>query len=353
MTRIFKCGLVLVLWAVSAFGLAALGSTQDTNPASQGRGSATTVPVTAGQKLTVEGVILEQQAEGLLVRSPGGGVYRVKFADGFQIKEKKSNLFRGAKVYARKDLIPGLHVEAKGVGDGSGSLAAKEIRFRHDDLKAAQTTDTRVVPVENELKETQKRLGETEQNAQRLSGQIQEVSALSAAARENAKTAQASADSAMMAANDAKALADTAKAGVRAANDRIASLDDYEVKSTATVHFKAGSAVISKEDQAELDKIAELAKNEKGFLIEVAGFASADGDEEYNRRLSRSRADAVIQFLAENHSIPLRRFIVPMGYGEKHPVADNQTREGRKENRRVEVRILASKGLAAAEGAVQ
>lgn len=346
MTKIAKCSPVLMLLTVFALGVAAVGSAQSLT-------SAATVPVTAGQKLTVEGVILQQQGEGMIVRSPGGGVYNVKFAEGLQIKERKSNLFRGAKNYTKSDLIAGLHVEVKGVGDSSGALAAREIRFRQDDLKAAQTTDTRVVPVENELKQTQKRLGETEQNAQRLSGQIQEVSALSAAARENAKTAQASADNAMMAANDAKTLADTAKAGVRAANDRITSLDDYEVKNTVTVHFKVGSAVISKEDQAELDKLAELAKNERGYMIEVAGFASADGDEEYNRRLSRSRADAVIQFLAENHSIPLRRFIVPMGYGEKHPVGDNQTREGRRENRRVEVRILVSKGLVASESSMQ
>jgi OOP family OmpA-OmpF porin len=130
-------------------------------------------------------------------------------------------------------------------------------------------------------------------------------------------------------------------------------LDDYNVKTTAIVHFKAGSATLSKEDQAELGKLAEQAKSERGFLIEVAGFASADGDAEYNRRLSRQRADAVIQFLAENFSIPLRRFVVPMGYGESQPVGDNTTREGRVENRRVEVRILESKGLAPARDAAQ
>jgi OOP family OmpA-OmpF porin len=84
-------------------------------------------------------------------------------------------------------------------------------------------------------------------------------------------------------------------------------------------------------------------------LIEVTGFASSDGDEAFNRRLSQKRADTVIQYLAENYSIPMRRFVVPMGYGEKNPVADNTTSVGRKENRRVEVRILSSKGIAYGE----
>ena len=108
-----------------------------------------------------------------------------------------------------------------------------------------------------------------------------------------------------------------------------------------------GSAVLSPEDKSELEKLATQAREEKGFLIEVAGFASADGDEAFNRRLSQRRADAVIQYMAENYSIPLRRFVTPMGYGESQPVSDNKTRTGRKENRRVEVRILVNKGLTA------
>jgi outer membrane protein OmpA-like peptidoglycan-associated protein len=128
-------------------------------------------------------------------------------------------------------------------------------------------------------------------------------------------------------------------------NERISALDDFEVKNSATVKFRVGSAVLSKEGQATLDSIAEEAKNEKGFVLEVTGFASADGNEAYNRRLSQRRADAVIQYLAENHEIPLRRLITPFGYGEKMPVADNSTREGRQQNRRVEVRILVNKGL--------
>jgi outer membrane protein OmpA-like peptidoglycan-associated protein len=152
-------------------------------------------------------------------------------------------------------------------------------------------------------------------------------------------------------ATDARARADKARAGVQAANERITSLDDYAIKNTATVHFKVGSAVLSKEDKGELEKLAGQAKEERGFLIEVAGFASADGNESYNRRLSQKRADAVIQHMAETYSIPLRRFVTPMGYGETQPVADNSTRSGRVENRRVEVRILVSKGLTSPEGA--
>ena len=57
------------------------------------------------------------------------------------------------------------------------------------------------------------------------------------------------------------------------------------------------------------------------------------------------RADAVVRYLAENHNVPLRRIVTPFGYGEKMPVADNKTRDGREQNRRVEVKVLVNKGL--------
>src|SRR4030095_13548839 len=94
-----------------------------------------------------------------------------------------------------------------------------------------------------------------------------------------------------------------------------------------------------------LDEIATQAKAEKGFVIEVRGFASADGAENSNRTLSQRRAEVVMRYLAENHDIPLRRIILPFGYGEAMPIADNTSRDGRKQNRRAEVSILVSKGL--------
>jgi len=122
-------------------------------------------------------------------------------------------------------------------------------------------------------------------------------------------------------------------------------LDDFDVKNSMTVTFKVGSAALSKEAKEELDKLAEEAKTDKGYVIEITGYASADGPEDYNRRLSQMRADAVVRYLAENHNVPLRRIVTPFGYGEKMPVADNKTRDGREQNRRVEVKVLMNKGL--------
>jgi|WetSurSiteA1Bulk_404760.scaffolds.fasta_scaffold01185_6 outer membrane protein OmpA-like peptidoglycan-associated protein len=320
------------------------GYAQDTNATKGDQIQADTLKVPAGQIMHIEGVIVAQENDNLTLRGSGGGLYKVVLT-GAELKEKKNNPFRGAKTYSRNDLVQGLQIDVKGTGDSLGSISAREIRLRADDFKLAQTMDARVVPVENSLKSTQEQLSETERNAQRLSGQVRELTAVTDIVRDSAKAAQSSADGAMSEAKGARSVADNAKVGVKAANERITSLDTYEVKTVTTISFKVGSAILAEAEKAELDKLAENAKSDKGFLIEVIGFASSDGDEDFNRRLSQKRANAVVQYLAENYSIPLRRFILPMGYGEKQPIADNATIAGRKENRRVEVRILVSKGL--------
>ena len=80
-------------------------------------------------------------------------------------------------------------------------------------------------------------------------------------------------------------------------------------------------------------------------MIEVAGHTDSTGSETKNFRLSRERADAVVQYLAVYHKIPLRRFVTPMGYGKTDAVADNGTPTGRAQNRRVEVKMLLNRGL--------
>jgi OmpA-OmpF porin, OOP family len=80
-------------------------------------------------------------------------------------------------------------------------------------------------------------------------------------------------------------------------------------------------------------------------MIEVSGHTDSTGGEQKNMRLSRNRAESVVEYLTVKHKIPARRFITPMGYGKSDAVADNSTLAGRAQNRRVEVKILANRGL--------
>jgi outer membrane protein OmpA-like peptidoglycan-associated protein len=299
--------------------------------AAQKNKSAPQSVITSSAKMKVTGIILKQENDGFRMRDQAGSELTVHLASNARIEEKKSNPFRGSKKYTSAQLVRGLYVEIEGRGDASGSLTADKIKFSDDALRVADTVNTTVVPVENRLGEAENRVTATEQNAQRLSGQLDELSQVANLAKGGAAAAQETAD--------------VAVDGVNKTNDRISSLDDFEVRKTETINFRVGSWMLSQEAKATLDSIANQAKGEKGFVIEVRGFASADGGENSNRTLSQKRAEAVLHYLAENHDIPLHRIVLPFGYGEAMPVADNSTRDGRKQNRRAEVSILVNKGL--------
>ena len=245
----------------------------------------------------------------------------------------------GGTNYCQNNILRGLNVEIEGHGNSSGELAAEKIRFNESDLRVARAVESRAAPLEERASNTETKLTQVEANAQRLSGQLDELAAVSNAARGGAKAAQETADAAV--------------AGVNATNDRISALDDYEPQSVAAVNFKTGSAILSPDSKTQLDDIATKALNAKGYVLEVSGYADATGSIARNRALSQRRADAVIRYLVENHQIPLRRIVTPYGFGETNPVADNTTRDGRAQNRRVEIKLLVNKGLTAPTPSMQ
>ena len=311
---------------------------QDTNSGPSKDEGRKIARATVGQKQKIRGTIVKRDPDGFVLRDMSGNDWSITLTNSTEVKERKSNPFRGAQKFGVTSLMRGLNVEVEGTGDSSGALVARTVRATQDEVEMARTTEVRVAPVEGRVKETEGRLQVTEgrlsaaeANAQRVSGQIEELQAISNAARGGAKAAQESADAAI--------------AGVNQTNDRINMLDDYEARKIVSVNFKVASYVLTPEAKTILDAIAMQAKTEKGFVLEVAGHASSEGNLELNRKLSQERADAVVRYLAETHNIPLRRIVTPFGYGVAQPVADNTTKDGREQNRRVEVRLLVNKGL--------
>ena len=305
-----------------------------------------------GVKHKVEGVIMEAQADSFTMRGDTGATYRIQFDGNTKIQERKSGWFGGSRKYAPSQLIQGLRVQAEGKASDTGALMATKVQFREQDLVVARVVDYRVKPVETDVSATQTRVGETEtrigaseENARHLSTQIDELNAVSNAAQGGARAAQESADAAQQS-------ADTAMTEIRTANQKFATfvtdLDQFEVKKTVSVLFKVGSATLSDDAKKSLDQVTQESQSEHGFAIEVTGYASADGSNDANKRLSRRRADTVVEYLVD-HGVPLRRIVMPYGHGEGMPVADNKTRDGRAQNRRVDVKMLVNRGLAPGE----
>src|SRR3989440_11457144 len=287
--------------------------------------------VASGQKMKLKGVVVRRDADTFTVRDLTGVDTVVRLTDKTSVKSNAASFFSRGTNYGQTNILRGLNLEVEGRGGSNGELNAERIRFNETDLRTARAVESRATPLEERASASEGRLTEVEQNAQKLSGQLDELAAVSNAARGGAKAAQATADAAV--------------AGVNATNDRISALDDYTPQETASVNFRVGSSVLNPDAKTKLDEIATKALNAKGYVLEVTGFADSTGGTEMNRRLSQRRADAVIRYLVENHQIPLRRIVTPYGFGETNPVADNKTREGRTQNRRVEVKVLVSKGI--------
>ena len=259
-------------------------------------------PVPNGAKMKFKGVVINRDADSLTVRDRNRVDYKVALTDQTSIKTYGGFLKSGKK-YPVTDLLRGLIIEVEGRGDPQGQLVADKIRFNDSDMRMAVTAETRVAPVEA--------------NQERIAGQIDELYAVAAEARNEA-------------------------AG---ANNRINELDDYDTQETVAVTFRVNSAVLSPEAKSQLDAFAAKVTPAKAYLIEVSGHTDSTGGEAKNFRLSRERADAVVQYLAVNHKIPLRRFMTPMGYGKTEAVADNTTATGRAQNRRVEVKMMLNRGI--------
>lgn len=286
--------------------------------------------VASGQKMKVKGVVTRRDADTFTVRDANGVDTVVRLDEHSSVKTK-GGFLRGGTNYAQTNILRGLNVEIEGRGNSAGELVADKVRFNDSDLRVARAVESRAAPLEDRATNTETKLSEVEQNAQRLSGQLDELAAVANTARGGARAAQETADSAV--------------AGVNATNDRISALDDYEPQTVTAVNFKTGSALLTADSKSKLDEIATKALNSKGYVLEVSGYADATGSVARNRALSQRRADAVIRYLVENHDIPLRRIVTPYGYGESHAIADNATRDGRAENRRVEIKLLVNKGL--------
>ncbi len=153
--------------------------------------------------------------------------------------------------------------------------------------------------------------------------------------------------------SDAKGRADdamnTAKGVDNKVDTLVNNLDVWKVNDTESVLFAVGSARLTPDGKAALDQLISKTKDTTGYLLEIQGFTDSTGGEAANRRLSEARAKVVYDYLAEN-DVPIHKMQI-VGLGEAKPIAENTTRDGRKQNRRVEIRLLnnaaMSKGTAA------
>ena len=192
----------------------------------------------------------------------------------------------------------------------------------------------RVGEVDNKVDTLSKSVEENQERTRTNEGRIGEVDQKAQAANQRAAAAGSRADEAYGAANKVNARADA----LEAASKRLV----FEVvMSEDKGGFKFGQSKIPADMQAQIDQIvAQLKANPNGGYIEIEGHTDNVGNKLTNQKIGLDRAEAVKRYLYENQQIPLHKMNV-ISYGEDKPIAPNKTRDGRAQNRRVVIKVLA------------
>src|SRR5246500_1751149 len=278
----------------------------------------------------VKGMIITRTGETLIVKGSNGNT-TVVLTGNTTTKDDRGLFGLETQHLADIVLIPGLKVKVDGTSEG-GRFIAKTITVDGDDLETAEMIQSGLHPTAEQvaanvqtLAAHKEQLGIHQQNIaankENIVANQQNISANKQQIEENVKDIEEN-------------------------TKRFTALAEYDVKGEATVKFATGSSKISAADQEELKKLAGTATGLTGYIIEVTGFADSTGGAAMNTKLSEDRAKAVVIYLVQQGSVPIRHIVAPGAMGEYGPAAPNETKSGRAENRRVEVKVLVNKGIA-------
>jgi len=279
----------------------------------------------------VKGMIINRTGETLTVRS-ADGTTTVVLTDDTRTKDDTGLFGLGKDTLSNVVLIPGLKVDIDGATDGQGRVVAKTITVDGDDLETAEMVQSGLHPTAQQV----------EANVQKLeahSGQLSSHEQQLAAQRETLEA------HGMSVADHEQKIAASLK-DIEENTNRFTALSQFDVKGQVTLKFNVGSSKLDSQDEDALKALAQTANGLNGYLIEVVGFADTTGSAEVNTKLSEDRAKAAITYLVQQGNIPVRHIVAPGAMGEYGAVATNETKSGRAENRRVEVKVLVNKGIA-------
>jgi outer membrane protein OmpA-like peptidoglycan-associated protein len=216
---------------------------------------------------------------------------------------------------------------AKTVAPVEQRVGSTEAKNTEQDKQLATHTGE-ISDLDKDLSQTKERLRDTDNKAVQA-GEAAKM------ADQHAGAAQQSADGAKQAADGAHTFAEQ---GLNKLDQSMQAMNKFQVLKTDSILFDFNKDTLTAEGKAQLDDLAHQAMGLDRYVIELQGFTDKSGSANYNATLSAARVQAVARYLANQYQIPVRN-ISMLGAGYARPVADDKTREGRKMNRRVEVRL--------------
>ena len=291
----------------------------------------TSVFALGGDKAEVKGMITARTGETLIVKS-ANGTTTVVLTDYTKTKDDKGLFGLDKQFMSNVVLVPGLKVDIDGSNDDQGRIVAKTITVDGDDLETAEM-------IESGLHPTAEQVAANVQTLDAHRGQLAGHDLQLASHTENIESNKQS-----TVANKQKI--EQNMKDIEENTQRFMALSEYDVKGEATVKFAVGSSKISAKDQEEIKALAQTAKGLTGYIVEVMGYADTTGAAAMNTKLSEERAKGVVTYLVQQGNVPVRHIVAPGAMGEYGAKAPNETKAGRAENRRVEVKLLVNKGIA-------
>jgi OmpA-OmpF porin, OOP family len=200
-----------------------------------------------------------------------------------------------------------------------------------------------ITPVDQKIEQVDK-------NSQsRDSSQVADINKTNQVVDEDEKKLSATNEVAMTADNTSKGAMAKSNQNSKDISDLrnvIANIDDYKPGTQVVVHFAIAKDTLSKDEKAKLDDVAKQAASQGRYFITVMGFTDQTGDQAFNDRLSRARAEQVISYLVGSHDIPVYR-IHMVGLGDQKLIDAGKGKEARAASRRVEITVYTAKPLTA------
>lgn len=320
------CGLALSLAMFTSLGVAA--NAQDAPPPAAPPSAA------SGQQATIQGLVIGRDGANMEVKTPESPRVTVVLSDSTKATEKGGFLGLGRKDLGITQLVPGMQVKVEGSYDANHELLARKISFSRGSYNTAQQIDAGLNPTNEKVARNQDQLRSDRKDIEQSQSDI-------ASAKSDIATTQSG-----LAANVAATGQNTQAIGQT--NTRIGTLDQYDTKNTFTVNFANGRSAVTRKYKDQLVDFVKQAADTPGAMIEVQGYASKVGSASLNQRLSSERADNVLTII-QQAGVPLTRILAPAAMGTVDQVADNHTRSGQAQNRRVVVTIVVNKGISGGE----
>jgi outer membrane protein OmpA-like peptidoglycan-associated protein len=204
-----------------------------------------------------------------------------------------------------------------------------------DQDKQLAAHDTHLTEIDRDASQTKEKLGDTDAKAVRAGAAASVADQKAVSAQQSADIAKQSADGAKQAADGAHTFAEQ---GLNKMGQTVEAMNKFQMLKSETILFGFNQAKLTPDATAQLDGVSKDVRGHDRYVIEVQGFTDKTGAPDYNESLSEQRAQTVARYLANQYDIPVRSITI-LGSGYAKPVADDKTRDGRKMNRRVEVRL--------------